>query len=352
MTTSRNYTLLVPRLDRTGPCNVAVDIGQAAAAAGWTVTLLFLSGDSRRDDLAGFAVVRRFRLSDVIRLRGVVHTHCLRPDLVGALLTWNRRCVVLTTLHNYFLIDLGFDHRRWQVRLAWFFWKHAIARMHRRVCISNAMRRYYRRLLPGQTFELAYNFRPSLGATAQETDADISRWMTSQRSAGRICLAYVGSLSQRKNLLALIQAIARSPELALVVCGQGPLRPALEQAIAAQHVSDRVALAGQVAQPAAVLAVADLLVLPSHAEGLPLVVIEAARLGVPSLLSNIAVHRELAVLGLGLTFDRHGFKDLSLKARQLANRATPAFRREVVALWQEHFSPEVGFARYQRLIEA
>ena len=219
MTTSRHYTLLVPRLDRTGPCNVAVDVGHAAVSAGWTVRLLFLSGVLGRDDVQGFAEVRRFRLSDLLHLDGVVHTHCLRPDLIGALLSFNRRCEVLTTLHNYFLIDLGFDHPRWRVRCAWFVWRWAIARHRHRVCISNAMRRYYRRLLPGQSFDRVYNFRPARDGSLDAADSRTVHWIAAQRDASRTCLVYVGSLSRRKNLLPLIQALSSEPTLALMLCG-------------------------------------------------------------------------------------------------------------------------------------
>lgn len=352
MTTSRRYTLIVPRVDRTGPCNVAVDLARAAAAAGWSVQLLYLSGTPSRDVGDAAIPVRRVRIADLFSLRGVVHTHCLRPDLLGALLRLNRRCLVLTTLHNYFLFDLAFDHSRWKVRLAWWIWSRAIARLHHRVCISQAMRRYYRRLLPGSTFDLAYNFRTASVGAPPPLSATLKDWVSRQRSRGRIRITYVGSLSPRKNLLPLVRAVAAAPELALVLCGEGPLRPALEAAIAEHDAADRVVLAGQVARPDGVLAQVDMLVLPSLAEGLPLVVIEAASMGVPSLMSNICVHRELAALGLGTTFERHGFGRFREAAHRLAAQSSPAARERLVALWRQRFSPEPGFAAYERLFGA
>jgi L-malate glycosyltransferase len=357
MITSRHYTLLVPRLDRTGPCNVAVDVGEAAALAGWHVTLLYLSGSPLRDDLRGFAEVRRFRLADAFRLKGVVHTHCLRPDLFGALLTLNRRCVVLTTLHNYFLYDLSFDHARWKVRLAWCGWRWAISRMHHRVCISQAMCRYYGRLIPHKKFDLAYNFRPELKSNAEAVRHPLPMeahsatvWMSNQRRQARLCLVYVGSLSLRKNLLGLLRALVRAPDLSLVLCGQGPLRNELERCVAALALDDRVFFAGQLQAPEHVLRQADALVLASFAEGLPLVVIEAARLGVPAILSNIAVHRELEALGLGLTFDRHGFSNFAAIARHAASKTSAEHKLRLRAAWRRHFAPEVGFAQYAQLL--
>lgn len=350
MTTSRRYTLITPRLDRTGPCNVAVDIGHAAAAAGWQVTLLHLGGEDERGDLHGFSEVRRFHWRDLFALSGVVHTHCLRPDLLGWLLAWNRNCTVLTTLHNYFLIDLGFDHAAWKVRIAWAFWRRAIAGMHHRVCISGAMLRYYRRLLPGVSFDLAYNFRSAAPATTSDLPSRIGEWLDEQRTARRTSMAYVGSLSRRKNLRPLLRAMANAPELALVLCGQGPELSTLQQTIAEHGLGNRVLLAGQVRHPEAVLSRCDMLVLPSLAEGLPLAVIEAMRAGCPSLLSNIAVHRELATLGAGLTFDHRGFVNFRERARALAQQSTPAARQTLISLWEEHFSAQAGFAQYERLV--
>ncbi len=350
MTTSRRYTLVTPRVDNTGPCNVAVDIGRAAAAEGWQVTLLYLSGVVQRDDLTTFAEVRRWRLSDIWSIEGVVHTHCLRPDLVGWLHTWTSRCTVLTTLHNYFLFDLGFDHSPWRVRLAWALWSRALSRFDHRVCISAAMRRYYRRTLPKLQFDLAYNFRDEPATEVPDTPPAITEWLKVQRVADRFVLAYVGSLSERKNVVALLSAVAQLPELALVLCGQGPLAQALRDEVSRSDLSVRVFLAGHVQNPSAIVSMSDLLVLPSHSEGLPLVVIEAAREGRRTLMSNIAVHRELAALGLGSTFDRYRFTDFRAKIHELVTVRGKSPDPNVIAIWRQRFSSTNGFKQYARLV--
>lgn len=352
MTTVRHYTLITPRADRTGPCNVAVDIGRAAAAAGWRVRLLYLSEGPGRDDLQEFAEVRRIRLSDIFTLRGVVHTHCLRPDLLGWLLRWTTPCHVLSTLHNYFLVDLGFDHAAWKVRLSWLLWVRAIRKHHHRICVSSAMQRYYRRLLPELDFDLAYNFRAALPGPMGKPDNTITAWLQQQSDAGRIKMAYVGSLISRKNLLSLLTAMASAPELSLVVCGTGPLGKQLAEMCDELGLGSRVLLAGRVLAPEAVVAQCDMLVLPSFAEGLPLVALEAARVGRPCLLSNIAVHRELAGLGLGSTFDRHRFSDFRSRAIALAQGDSPARQQMLVQLWKSRFSSVIGFSQYEKLLNA
>lgn len=342
-----DYTLIVPALDRTGPVSVAVDIGIAAREAGWRVRLLYLSPVVPRDDLGFADEVRQFRYTDLWRLSGIVHTHCLRPDLLGLVLTWNRRVTLVTTLHNFFLFDVGFDKPRIYVQAAWQVWQLALRGFDHVICISEAMRRYYRRCLPGQSLQMAYNFR--VKATAFPADPAALAWIESRRGTGDIVLSFVGSLSQRKNILGLVAAIADAPMLSLIICGQGPLLEELEALLQSRALQDRVRLEGQVLSPSSITRHTDALILPSHAEGFPLAVLEAASVGVPALMSNITVHRELAVLGFGQTFDHRCFSDLVQKAHAL-KLSTSVPSEELISLWSSAFTPQVGFARYEALI--
>lgn len=346
------YNILVPRFDYTGPCNVAVDIGREAMRRGFFVRMLALSGGMGRDDLEEFDDVRLLKWRDFFGLRGVLHTHCLRPDLVGGLIAALGRCTVITTLHNYFLIDLGFDHKRWQVALSWQLWRRSVSAMSHAVCISDAMHRYYKRKMPQARLATAYNFRAAPPAPLAAHEEDIamrfSPWLKLQRENNRRVLAFVGSIHRRKNVLRLVEAVAQHTNVALVLCGDGPLREELRRMIEELQCGDRVLVLGLMPRPDLILEKVDALTLPSFAEGMPLVVLEAARLGKPSLLSNIAVHREMANLGLGITFDHHRFCDFSqaLQALDQSNADGKAVRD----VWQQYFAPSIGFARYERLL--
>lgn len=352
MTTLRPYNILVPRFDRTGPCNVAVDIGREAKRLGYSVRMLALSGENTRDDLHEFDEVRLLRWRDLFSLYGVLHTHCLRPDLIGGLFALRGHCKVITTLHNYFLIDLAFDHKPCQVALSWQLWRRAVSAMDHAVCISHAMHRYYRRKLPKAKLSTAYNFRaPSLepeNGQIIDIAARFGPWLTYQRQEGRRVLAFVGGLHRRKNVLKLQEAFAARDNISLVFCGEGPQKEDLMRAIEHQGCADRMLVLGAIPRPDLVLAEVDALVLPSFAEGMPLVVLEAARLDKPSLLSNIAVHREMAQLGLGVTFDHRRFTDVDQALDRLIQR--PNQTGTVRRIWETHFTPAVGFSVYERLI--
>lgn len=288
-------------------------------------------------------------MADVWRLRGVVHTHCLRPDLLGLALAWNRHITRVTTLHNFFLFDVGFDKPRLYVNAAWEVWRRSLRCFDLVVCISEAMRRYYGRSLPGQPLQMAYNFRtePQL----LPADSATLAWIDGRRAAGHVVLSFVGSLSERKNIHGLIAALAEAPSISLIVCGQGPLREMLQALVESHSLNDRVRLEGQVLSPSRITRHTDALVLPSYAEGFPLAVLESASVGVPTLMSNIAVHRELAGLGFGQTFDHRRFSDLEEKAVALKKRS-PSPSAALISLWSREFTPAAGFSRYEALIAA
>jgi hypothetical protein len=130
-----NYIIITPRADNTGPTNVAVDIGRAAIRSGYVVTLLYLSGQPSRTDLDTFHQVRKFRFGDLFNLSGIVHSHGMRPDFVGWLLSWSGKCKIITTMHQHCPHHMYFDNQKWKVNLAWMLWAKALERFDNIFCI-------------------------------------------------------------------------------------------------------------------------------------------------------------------------------------------------------------------------
>lgn len=105
-------------------------------------------------------------------------------------------------------------------------------------------------------------------------------------------LLFVGNLSVRKGVPELLRALALSPlagvPLRLTLAGGGDIEGfrAIAQAMG---LEDRVRFAGwtEQAQVARLMSEADLLVLPSHDEGLPLVILEALACGVPVVCTPV-----------------------------------------------------------------
>jgi glycosyltransferase involved in cell wall biosynthesis len=97
-------------------------------------------------------------------------------------------------------------------------------------------------------------------------------------------IATVGRLSSEKAHVDLIRAVARFDRdmpVRLVIAGEGPERSSIEQLARELGISERVTLAGFLADPRPVYAAADVIALSSLSEGSPNALLEAMAAGVP-----------------------------------------------------------------------
>ncbi len=114
-------------------------------------------------------------------------------------------------------------------------------------------------------------------------------------------LVAAGNLKSVKNYDYLLEVLGELPgEIQLDIYGEGSLRAALERRIAASGLNAR--LLGARSDLWNVLANYDLFVMPSLYEGCPNAAIEAMAVGLPLLLSDIPVMREISQ-GNALFFD-------------------------------------------------
>lgn len=106
-----------------------------------------------------------------------------------------------------------------------------------------------------------------------------------------------GRLSVQKDFPLLIRAHARVLAAGvahrLVIIGSGPVRDELAALVAELGVGDTVELAGYVDNPYPTLSTADLFVLSSNSEGMPLTIMEALAVGVPIVATRCGTGVEL-----------------------------------------------------------
>lgn len=113
--------------------------------------------------------------------------------------------------------------------------------------------------------------------------------------------ATIGRLVEQKGQLILVEAAARlrdeGRDFSLVIMGGGPMREELEALILKLNLQDRVELTGPVGTERVTTELKEArgLVLPSFAEGLPMVIMEAMALGRPVISTYIAGIPELVV---------------------------------------------------------
>lgn len=108
---------------------------------------------------------------------------------------------------------------------------------------------------------------------------------------GRPRFVCVGRQSAEKGIDVLIAAFAyvreRLPDVSLTLVGVGPQQEANERLVAELGLAERVAFVGLLPNPAPSLAAADVVVLPSRREGLPVAALEALALGRPLVATEV-----------------------------------------------------------------
>jgi glycosyltransferase involved in cell wall biosynthesis len=172
----------------------------------------------------------------------------------------------------------------------------------------------------------------------------------------RVVLA-VGRLSREKGHAELVHALgrlrreARGIEFKLIVVGEGPERGRVEAAAESAGLSDRVVFAGHASDVRPFYALADVLALPSHSEGSPLVLLEAMAAGVPVVATAVGGVPEVATDGetalLVPPQDPSAFADAL--ARVLADATLArSLSGKAAAHVAERFSPE---ARARSLVQ-
>ncbi|HSM93638.1 MAG TPA: glycosyltransferase family 4 protein [Anaeromyxobacteraceae bacterium] len=114
----------------------------------------------------------------------------------------------------------------------------------------------------------------------------------------------VARLNEQKGHLLLVEAVARlreeGREVEVLLVGDGPLRPQIEDAIGRLGVAASVRILGwaSAAQVREAILSSRALLLPSFAEGLPVVLMEALALGRPAITTAIAGVPELVEPGV------------------------------------------------------
>jgi glycosyltransferase involved in cell wall biosynthesis len=195
-------------------------------------------------------------------------------------------------------------------------------------------------------------------ANAVDVAAAVPRART---SAAPVQVVSVGRLAAPKDFSTLITAVAQLPAGAVHVrvLGDGPLRSGLEAQKRALGVDAAVEFVGEVADARPYLQAADVFVLASLSEGMPLSVLEAMATGLPVVVSAVDGLDEVVVDGkTGFLTPPGDAAALAARLGQLAD--DPSLRRAFGeaghARAEERFSlpswREAHFSLYRSLLAA
>ena len=214
----------------------------------------------------------------------VLHSHDFTMSVLGAVAARIAGCRDVVTMDGgvYYATD---PRRLAALRLA-------AGLSHRLVAVSAALRSALAEQLrlSLHSIDLVHN-----GVAAEAGDGAAVRAELGLGSGDVLAVA-VGSLYPVKGHAVLIDAVARMPARerpTVAIAGSGYEEEKLRARIAGREVGEHVVLLGYRSDIPDVLAAADVYVMPSLSEGLPMAMIEAMLAGRPVLASDVGGIREL-----------------------------------------------------------
>jgi glycosyltransferase involved in cell wall biosynthesis len=165
-------------------------------------------------------------------------------------------------------------------------------------------------------------------------------------AVGARILMAVGRLDTQKNPLLMLEAFAKVaselPDAILILIGTGVMRVAVEMAIVDHELSNKVFLAGlrDPESVATMLAGADLYVMSSAYEGMPISVLEALACGVPVVSTRVGEVERVVRPGVnGALVEEHQSLDLASAILDVLTQPRDVLSRGAISAVEE-FIPE------------
>ena len=196
---------------------------------------------------------------------------------------------VVQTHHLPFLLS----HPRKRERLL-----HGVEPAHHLIAVSNGLRRTYERIgVTSDRFTTVPNGVPARGPGPGRLAARKALGLDPDQPVVLTVGRLIKMKGQRYLVDAVPELVAQFPRLAVVIIGQGPLRAELAARAADLRLGSAVRLAGHRTDARMLLDAADVFVLPSRHEGMPLAALEAMDAGLPVVATRVIGTEEVVVDG-------------------------------------------------------
>lgn len=224
----------------------------------------------------------------------ILVTHQYKANIIGLIAARKANIPVVSVSHGW----TGESRRQ---RFYDAFDRFVLRSMDAVVCVSEAQARKVRRAgVRSEKVVVIPNAVDREGFRSRSRSSRIELETLFARRPRRIVGA-AGRLSAEKGFDQLVAAAAlvapRDRDVGFVVFGDGPERAALGRAIAGARLDDRFILTGFRRDVARLLPALDVVVLSSHTEGMPVVILEAMAAGVPVVATAVGGTPEVVVHG-------------------------------------------------------
>lgn len=293
---------LITTLDRGGAELALLELVQGQLEAGWRVEVAYLKGPGELTSpfeqagapvhalhgggLGTIGAYGRARRAARVLAPDVVHTHLMKADTLGAALVGRgrERPALVCTKHNEDAYLSGTSGKARTFRAVA---RRVSERADARIAITDAVRRFFAREL-GADWEEAQVVPYGVPVPEEPEPRGALRRELGLASEEPVvvCAARFVPQKDHRTLLAAFRTVLEShPTARLVLLGRGPTEDDVRRMATA--CGDAVRFEGFVDDPQRWYRAADMLALASRHEGLGRVVLEAAAVGTPAVVTAV-----------------------------------------------------------------
>ena len=238
-----------------------------------------------------FSIGARSAVSTILKKSrtDLVHCHGARANWYGRAAAKGAGvgkifCTVHNSLKNY-------PYSAWRRRLYVMLERQTARLVTQWIAVSDAIRQdlieYYK--LPPEKIEVVANGIDLKDLQVRKNREEVRRELRIE--SGTVVLLEVARMTHQKGHCFFLEAVARIvhtlPNIRCILAGDGPTRPLLERQAKELGIEQYVDFLGFRSDVADLLSAADLYVLPSISEGMPMGVLEAMALGCPVVASAV-----------------------------------------------------------------
>lgn len=248
-----------------------------------------------------------------------MHFHRLEPTLAARGWSGDKTLFVHNDIQQQIQSAKGANSILWQRFPQLYFWleEQLLKQFDQVLSCNSATTRFYQQRYPAladrvvdvkNAVDTTY-FQPLSHGAEQEERQRLLRQLNLANDTRLILFA--GRLHPQKDPLLLLETIASAPadsNIHLLIAGDGDLRAEVEQTIREKKLSQRVSMLGPVERERMVklYQVADVFVLSSRYEGLPISMLEALACGTPIVTTDCGQGPQLLTSGSGIVVsERH-----------------------------------------------
>ncbi len=334
---------LIPSLANKGPIIVVKDIVTSLVVKkGFDITVFYFSDQVELDFPC---LTRKVGFFDFRFLKGfqIVHSHGIRPDLYLKLNNKINEIKKISTTHNIVYEEYKSNYNHYTAKLIEIIWKFSLSEHDHIVCLTQIMKNYYKNLMPNSSFFVVNNGR-KLNKDNNLVLSDDSLFFNDLKKNYKI-IGTACVVTKRKGLHQIIKVLPFLKDYCFVIIGEGEEIKKLNELALNLGVTERCFFLGYRSNVSGYYSLFDYYVISSYSEGLPLALLEAAQFGLPSLCSDIEIHREL-FSEKEVVFFELDKKESLISAIKIIDKKTKFYSENIFNKYMSHYTSEKMVNKY------